>query len=117
MNRRETLRAEHIKNCIVQIRSLLAGRTVESLDSDVVAWAALERFFEIISEASRHISSETKDRYGPDVAWRPIADLGNHLRHVYERVQLKVLWNVYLNDLDALEGVVDAILAAETPQS
>lgn len=46
----------------------------------------------------------------PDVPWRQIADMGNHLRHAYHRSDPEILWNVYLHDLDALEAACTNLL-------
>jgi len=27
--------------------------------------------------------------------WRRIGDIGNHLRHAYQRVDAEILWNLY----------------------
>ena len=104
-------RLEDIKNGIGQIRRLLAGKTVDEVRADSVAWAAFERFLEILSEASRHIPDGWKAEQ-PQIAWRQVADLGNRLRHVYRDVNPEALWNIYLNDLDPLEAAVDAMLTA-----
>ena len=58
--------------------------------------AAFERFLEILSEAARHIPDELKITE-PDVEWRQVADIGNHLRHAYHRVDAEILWLTYEN--------------------
>jgi uncharacterized protein with HEPN domain len=105
-------RLTHIKDAIENIRHLLANRTREDIESDVVTRAALERFVEIISEASRHIPTEWKEEHGPNVPWRDIANVGNVLRHVYQNVEVEILWSVYADDLDPLESAIDAMVAA-----
>lgn len=59
-----------------------------------VTMAAFERFLEILSEASRHIP-ETLKAKTPEVPWRRVGDIGNHLRHAYHRVDAGVLWDIY----------------------
>lgn len=103
---RSTLgRLEDIVDAIEQIRLLLAGKSPESLQRDRVSSAAFERFLEIISEASRHIPAELRESRS-DVPWRSIADLGNWLRHVYDRVDGHLLWAIYTDDLDQLDDAV-----------
>lgn len=105
-------RLTHMKEAIRDIRQLLAGRTLVDVRSDVVVRAALERFLEIVSEASRHVPAEWKRDFGPDVPWRDIANFGNVLRHAYQHVETGVIWSIYTQDLDPLERAIDAMLAA-----
>ncbi|NMA96589.1 MAG: DUF86 domain-containing protein [Phyllobacteriaceae bacterium] len=62
------------------------------------------------SEASRHLPDSLKQAHGADFPWRNVADLGNVLRHTYHRSDAKALWDVYTNDLDALELAIDAMI-------
>lgn len=111
MIREPSLRLADIKERIGYIRDLLAARSLEELRRDVQAGAALERFFEIISEASRHLPDDWKAAH-PNIPWRRIADLGNQLRHAYEGVEPRRLLAIYDNDLDAFEAAIDALIAA-----
>ena len=106
------LRVRHVKQSIVSIRNLLRGRSFEDARSDEVAWAAFERFLEILSEASRHIPDDWKTIYGSDIPWGKVGDLGNALRHTYHRADRAILWSTYTDDLTPLEAVIDAMLAA-----
>jgi uncharacterized protein with HEPN domain len=45
--------------------------------------AAMERYLERLSEASRHVPQELKEKH-PEVDWRGVADIGNVLRHAYD---------------------------------
>ncbi len=73
--------------------------------------AAFERFLEILSETSRHIPQEVKST-APEIEWRRIADIGNHLRHVYHRVDAEILWLLYSDgELRRLREVTAALVA------
>lgn len=98
-------RLDHILDATAKIRILLAGRSVATLQTDPFVRAALERFLEIISEASRHIPSGLKERH-PEIAWLDIANIGNRLRHGYDIVDARILWDVYAHDIDALDKAV-----------
>ena len=106
---REAFRLGDILETITDIRGLLRGRELADVERDRVVRDAFERFLEIISEASRHLPEAMKGRH-PDIPWRQIADLGNHLRHAYHRSDAEILWNVYLHDLDALESACRDLL-------
>ncbi len=109
---RAVLRVRDIKDNVCRLRRLLVGKTQDQVTEDDDAVAAMERYLERVSEASRHLPTEWKERYGADLNWRAIADLGNKLRHVYRDVDLNILWSIYTDDLDPLEAAIDAMIAA-----
>lgn len=105
---RTIFRLKDIIDAIDQIHALLKDKTYQDLTNDKVVKAAFERFLEILSEASRHIPENLKATR-PDIPWRRISDIGNHLRHAYARVDSEILWEIYSNgDLAVLrEAVTD----------
>ena len=98
-------RIAHITQAIANIRKLRARATDEEIRCDPVLRAALERFFEIISEASRHIPEDLRAPH-PHIPWKRIAGIGNFLRHAYDGIDIDVLLNAAGSDLDALEQAV-----------
>jgi uncharacterized protein with HEPN domain len=102
-------RLVHILTAIEDVRSMLSGRSIEEFAADRMLRMAVERSFEIMSEASRHIPDEMKERE-KDIAWRKLADLGNRLRHAYHRVDPNILWDIANNDLEPLERFVERIV-------
>ncbi len=104
-----------MKLAIERIRALLADKSFADVQADYVSTAAFERMLEIISEASRHVPDEWKSALGGSVPWRSLADLGNRLRHVYDKTDLSILWTIYTDDLDPLEATIDAMIAAHGP--
>ena len=114
MSRSVRERIDDIGDAIAQIRSLLSGRSFDQLSQDRVATAAFERFLDIVSEASRHIPEAMKATE-PEIPWRRIADIGNWLRHVYDRVDPELLWHIHEKDLDPLEEAIKR-LARKTPR-
>ena len=94
--------------------SSLDGKNFDALQADKVARAAFERYLEVLSEASRHVPDEWKNEL-PEIPWRQVADLGNHVRHAYHRIDQQALWNIYANELDTLETVVDRLVLRAKP--
>jgi uncharacterized protein with HEPN domain len=76
------------------IDALLSGKGEADFEADRHMRAAFERYIEILSEASRSIPDGIKVA-DPDINWRNVADIGNHLRHAYHRVDPDILWNTY----------------------
>ena len=110
MSDRLRLRLSDIKRTIKDIQVLLEGKTVTDLGRDRFVQAAFERFLEIISEASRHIPKALKEKH-PHIPWRQIADLGNHLRHAYHRIDPAILWDTSVKDLPPLQEAVEELLS------
>lgn len=87
-----------ILEAIDEVDVMLDGFDLARLGSDRIRRAAHERFLEIISEASRHIPAEFKSN-ASHIPWRKVADIGNHLRHGYNRIDLAILWSLYEDGL------------------
>ena len=105
-------RLVHILDAIENIRAALAGRSLADFAADPLRRMAVERLFEIMSEASRYIPNETKERE-KDIAWQKLADLGNLLRHAYHRIDPNVLWDIVENDLEPLKRFVEKVVQDE----
>ena len=104
-------RLAHILTAIEDIRALLLGRSRADFEADRMRRVAVERMFEIISEASRFIPEDMKAKE-KDIAWQRMADLGNWLRHAYHRIDAEILWNIAQNDLEPFKRFVEQIVRA-----
>ena len=71
---------------------------------------AIERCVEIVSEASRHIPEDMKERH-PAIPWPEIRAIGNLLRHHDGRIDDRVIWRIATSSLPELKQVVEALLA------
>ena len=61
---------------------------------------------EIISEASRSLPDDLKS-VAPDVPWPAIAAIGNILRHEYQRVEPRIVWNIAEQHLADLKSAAE----------
>ena len=95
-------RLADIVEAIENIRSEMAGVTIDDFEADWRKRWLVERGVEIISEASRHLSKEIKLRH-PEIPWPKVADIGNVLRHAYERIAAPIMWKLVKDDLPPLE--------------
>lgn len=107
-------RLRHILTGIEDIKRMLAGRSPAEFASDRILQLAVERSFEILREASRHIPTDMKEAQS-DIAWQNLADLGNRLRDAYHRVDPGILWNIIENDLDPLKRFIERVVAQTDP--
>jgi uncharacterized protein with HEPN domain len=99
----------HILDAIDTIEKGLAGKSFQDFSDDLLLRLAVERSYEIVSEASRHIPADMKDRE-TQINWRRMADLGNWLRHAYHRIDAAVLWDIAESDLTPLRLFVARIV-------
>jgi uncharacterized protein with HEPN domain len=76
---------------------------------NAMARDAVERNIEKISEASRHIPDSLKADY-MHVPWRQVADIGNFLRHGYDRIDDETMWNIARLELPALKVVAEDMI-------
>lgn len=112
---RTFFRLGDICDAIYSIEDLLADKTYAMLVGDRVTRAAFERFLEIISEASRHVPEDLK-KIAPHIPWRRVADIGNHLRHSYHRVDMEALWAIHEDRrLSEIRLVIETYMQAHKP--
>jgi uncharacterized protein with HEPN domain len=95
------LRLLHITDAIRDIQSLMPVPGMNPSWPERITRLALERAFEIISAASRHLPEDLTVRH-PAIPWRKIAGIGNVLRHEYQRVDAALLLKIAQDDLPAL---------------
>jgi uncharacterized protein with HEPN domain len=81
--------------------SFIGGSTLDQFLADLKTVYAVTRCLEIISEASRRLPPELKDRH-PHIRWRGMAGAGNVYRHEYERVLDRAVWDTAQESLEPL---------------
>lgn len=84
------VRLRHMLDAARQAISFVQGRTRADLDRDAQLALALTRLVEIVGEASKNVTSETKENL-PRVPWRAIAGARDRLVHAYFEVDLDQL--------------------------
>lgn len=81
---RDPDRARHMLAAGKLIVSFTQGRTFEDFLSDMLLQSAVERQFEILGEASAHISTTTQQLW-PTIEWVQVKNFRNLLAHEYFR--------------------------------
>lgn len=76
-----------------------------SLDEDEIFRLALTKLIEIVGEAAKQVTVETRRAY-PEVPWSAAARMRDRLVHHYFDINLDVLWSTVTVDLPALLKVV-----------
>jgi uncharacterized protein with HEPN domain len=75
---------------------------------------AVERGLEIISEASRSLPDDLKQR-APMIPWPAIAAIGNILRHEYQRVEARLVWNITQQHHEPRRAAIDMLSESPDP--
>jgi uncharacterized protein with HEPN domain len=108
-----TPRLADIVEAIERIRRVLDGITLEAFEQNWEKRWLVERGVEVISEASRHLTDDIKERRA-EIPWSKAAAIGNVLRHAYDRVAPDVLWKLAQDDLALIEKVCrEELIVAE----
>src|ERR1019366_2721932 len=100
-----------IRDCILLARGFTEGLSYEGFKESRLHFFAVTRALEIISEASRRLPDELRNRH-PDLPWRDIRDAGNMYRHGYDNVVESIVWKTVHEDLAPLLAVVVAEIDA-----
>lgn len=92
--------------------SLIEGRSRQYLDSDDVLVLALTRLLEILGEAARGVSAETKERYS-QLPWSQMAATRDRLIHGYFSVDLDIIWEIISHDLPPVIEELEKMVPSE----
>ena len=92
--------------------SVAEGRTRRDLDLDLQFFLALCRAIEVMGEAANRVSDATKTRT-PEIPWRRIIGMRNHLAHRYDNIDYDTLWDVSTTSLITLTESVRQLLPGD----
>ena len=90
------------------------GRRFEDFLKDRKTRNAVERNLEIVGEAARRVSLETREDY-PDIPWRSMIGLRNVLVHEYGDIRYEILWSIIQNKLGMLIRQLEAMEVDSPP--
>ena len=106
---RQVAHAIHdILEAIERVEQITRGKSFEEFQASWQLRWLVQRALQIVSEASRAIPDELI-QLRPEVPWRNVRGIGNVLRHDYESLSDRLIWNVVVDELPRLKAAVEAI--------
>ena len=101
---------QNILEAIEKIGVYIEGYDEASFQADGKTQDAVIRQLMIIGEAVRLLPEEIKEAY-PQIPWRDVSGMRNHLIHRYFKVDMEEVWRTTQNDLTVLQTAVELALA------
>lgn len=105
MTRHDDKRLDDILATVVEVADIV-HRGRDAFDEDVTLRRALERCLEIIGEAAKSLTDETREQIA-QVPWSQVIRLRDRLSHHYHRVEPGQLWVTASTDVPALGAAID----------
>ncbi len=98
----------HIWECIQRIE-FYTGEDKAAFLASTMMQDAIIRNFEIIGEATKHLSPELRQSH-PEIQWRGMSGFRDVLIHNYMGVDLEEVWNILENELPQIKNSLKAVL-------
>lgn len=94
------------------LQKFVEGVNQDTFENDLMRQAAVMRQLEIMGEAARRLSEETRQELS-EIPWHQIIGMRNRLIHVYDDVDLAIVWDTVQNDLPPLITQLEKIVPLE----
>ena len=99
----------HIRDEIEGVATIIRGLSFVEYEGSYMHRRAVERAVQIISEAAKALPPDFLAKY-PTAPWTSIIGIGNILRHEYQRLDDKQLWEIATVHLPRLQPIVAQML-------
>ena len=109
MNEHDLIRLRHMLNSSREALAFMKEQNRDNLESNRMLQLAVIRLIEVIGEAARSVTQETREIY-PQVDWKSMIGMRDRLIHGYYRVDLNLVWEVITQDLPPLVTSLEAII-------
>ena len=112
MPRSQLLYLNDIAEATGNIRIYVGTLTFEEFRNDRLRIDAVVRNFEIIGEAVKNLSDDTKRGF-PSTDWKAIAGFRDTLIHGYFGIDLEILWDIIQHKVPVLGHEIEAMIERE----
>ena len=109
MSRDESLYLADIQEACKKVLRFTKGMTYKDFVHDDLHFDAVLRNLEIIGEAVKNISEETRQKH-TNVKWRKIAGFRDIVAHEYFGINDETVWDIVENEIPVLLAIVKIML-------
>lgn len=103
----------HMLDVSLQAISKVRGVGREDFDEDENLRLALTHLIQMIGEAARRVSAESRQKH-PEIPWTDIIGMRHKVVHDYLDVDFDVVWAVVTVDLPELVAQLESIVPPES---
>ena len=107
MQPEDRVRLAHLHDAASKAVAYSHGKARSDLDDDELLRLALTKLVEIVGEAAKQVSAETRAAH-PAVPWTAASRMRDRLVHHYFDINLNVLWQTVTEDLPQLLAALPA---------
>jgi len=111
MSRDDTYLVDILESARIAI-DYVSGKSWDQFEADLQCQDAVLRRIEIIGEAARHISPQTRRKHS-QIPWREMTTLRNLVIHQYDVVDINQVWDTVQSRLPSLVEELSKILPSE----
>ena len=112
----DQIRLLHLREAATKAIDFSKGKQRHDLDDDELLRLALTKLVEIVGEAAKSISPESRSAM-PQVPWRAAARMRDRLVHHYFDINLNIFWQTITEDLPQLLAAVPSEDQADLPEA
>ena len=98
-----------MREAAMKVQRIVSNATYDTFLEDEILHLAIERGMEIVGEAARQVSSDTKSAI-PEIEWRQLNGLRNVLAHEYGTIKLDLLWDMAKEEVPVLIEHINRLL-------
>ena len=103
------LRIRHILEAIAENLRYTSGLSFEQFGEDPKTLKAVVWNLTVIGEATQHVPEAIAASY-PEIPWRKIGGMRNHIVHGYDVIDWEIVWTVVHDDLPPLVPIFERIV-------
>ena len=103
----------HILDSIAKIEKYVDGLTSHDFSNNELIRDAVIRNFEIIGEATKHLSSDFRKKH-TNIPWKKIAGMRDILIHDYLGIDIYSVWDTIERELPELRIILEGIVNSKT---
>jgi len=94
------------------VANIVGGKSLESVEKDIVTYLALLKALETIGEACKNLTEEFKESH-LEIPWTQIVNFRNHTTHEYWNVRFQTVWRIATVDTPDLYSKIITLIDSE----